>query len=115
MGICPEGWHVPTGDPNGEFRALYNAGVNDIGEWSDGTTVINTNAYYWHGVRGGFCTRLGEITNTHSNAYYLSSSWSANNYVYILAMFFNVSNVTPDNGGVYTKYNGYSVRCVRNY
>jgi uncharacterized protein (TIGR02145 family) len=55
-GICPEGWHIPTGNTDGEWYTLYNAGLGDVyANWgAGGYTEIDGNDKHLHLVLGGF-------------------------------------------------------------
>jgi uncharacterized protein (TIGR02145 family) len=112
-GICPDGWHLPTKD---EFQALYA----QLGNASNSTTAnnfgysykdIDAEATHWHGVLGGTCNSDGSLNGQGSYALYWSSTYYSSNDAYNLN--FNSSYVYP--ASYYSKYNGQSVRCVRNY
>jgi uncharacterized protein (TIGR02145 family) len=108
-GICPEGWHIPTGGDNGEFHALHNALVSANKCSSDGCWNASSQ---WEGVLGGGCNADGLISNQDSNADYWSSTYLDNNFANFLS--FGSGTVLPGtrNG---SKYFGRTVRCVRNY
>jgi uncharacterized protein (TIGR02145 family) len=99
-GICPTGWHVPTGGAGGEFAALA------------AVTSLNNPNRDWGFVPGGYCFYDGNIPEMLLEyAYYWSSTYNDNANAYILRM--NSTNVDPiAHAG---KDSGLSVRCVRNY
>ncbi|MDR3184484.1 MAG: fibrobacter succinogenes major paralogous domain-containing protein [Prevotellaceae bacterium] len=71
QGICPEGWHIPTGDySNGEYQALHTA----IG----GCVTTNDDCWdassAWEGVYGGYYSPNGALYDQGSCAYYGSST-----------------------------------------
>ena len=51
------------------------------------------------------------VNNAGSNGYYWSSTWYNNTNAY--NMNFNSSGVNPQNNN--NKYNGFAVRCVKNW
>ena len=110
QGICPEGWHVPTGNPStGEFT-LLNKAVNNGSSTSD-AGLINTSTF--SAVYGGYSHNTGSLYAQGSGATYWSSSYINTYDAYHL--YFYSTSVSPSfksNGG---KSNGYSLRCIRNY
>ena len=108
QGICPEGWHVPTGNSStGEFTLLNNA-VNGGSTCSDaGLKNIKT----FNAVYGGYSNTSGTLYYQGSHAYYWSSTCHATNYAYHL--YFYGTYVYPSSND--KKNDGYSLRCVRNY
>ena len=106
-GICPEGWHVPTGNGStGEFTLLNNA-VNG-GSGSSPSGLLNTSTF--NAVYGGSSYYDGTLSNQGSYAYYWSSSYYATTNAYTL--YFNSTNVAPSYYNL--KRNGFSIRCIRN-
>jgi uncharacterized protein (TIGR02145 family) len=99
QGICPVGWHVPTGGSAGEFQALYNAGSSS---WNSG----------WEGVLGGYCLGNGSLRDSGSASNYSTSTYSTQYYAYYLYLF--GTTATPSNMNNNKDY-GRSVRCVRNF
>jgi uncharacterized protein (TIGR02145 family) len=109
QGICPAGWHIPTGYSDGEFYDLhynYNRGCA-----TDNDDCWDANSTF-EGVLGGWCNDSGTLGNQGGNANYWSSTYYNNYSAYYLG--FTSGNTYP---GMYShyKYNGFSVRCVRNY
>ncbi len=108
-GICPAGWHLPTGNPTtGEFTLLNKAA-------NGGKT--NTDAGLrssWGGVYGGYSGSTGTLNHQGSSARYWSSSFYSAGAAYHLYFYSTGVNPATLDGYDY-KYNGFSVRCVRNY
>ncbi len=108
-GICPEGWHVPTGNQtSGEFT-LLNKAVNGGSTTSD-AGLKNTSTF--NAVYGGFFGYDG-LTNQGSHAHYWSSSYFGTSYPFSILIFNTL--VVPARNIIYTKEDGLAVRCVRNY
>ncbi|MDR0613594.1 MAG: hypothetical protein LBG45_09010 [Dysgonamonadaceae bacterium] len=107
-GICPVGWHLPTGASAGEFQALHSA----IGGCSTSNGDCWDSSSAWEGVLGGYCTSSGGLYSLGSNANYWSSTYDSSTHAYRL--YFHSSNVDPGTINGY-KFDGRSVRCVRNY
>jgi uncharacterized protein (TIGR02145 family) len=107
QGICPEGWHIPTGASDGEFYTLHNVSDRSCATDNDDCWDASSD---WEGVLGGSCNNSGSLYD-EGNAYYWSSTYNGSNYAY--ALYFNSGTTYP----VYTfaKYTGRSVRCIRNY
>jgi uncharacterized protein (TIGR02145 family) len=107
QGVCPVGWHIPTGTSIGEFQVLHNAGGCSTGNddcWDPGSA--------WTGVLGGRCESDGSLTAQGSNICYWTSSYAHTS---------NALTLTTSGGTLYpgtasrAKSFGYTVRCVRNY
>jgi uncharacterized protein (TIGR02145 family) len=110
QGICPAGWHIPTGNTAGEFYDLhynYNRGcaTNNSDCWNANST--------WEGVLGGWCTNSGSLDEQGSRADYWSSTYCNASNAYLLIFFHNSTN--PATETRHNKRDGRSVRCVRNY
>ncbi len=103
QGICPDGWHLPSGGSKGEFRELSAALCNVASNFYPGTGAFE-------GVLGGLGSG-SSVSGVGSNAYYWSSTWLNNYGAYILS--FNRGSVNPQ---IYSyKNDGFAVRCVKNY
>jgi uncharacterized protein (TIGR02145 family) len=108
QGICPAGWHIPTGASAGEFNALHNAIGGCLTSNDD---CWDTNSA-WEGVLGGNCDQSGSLKYQGSYAFYSSSTNSSNTNSYRL--YFTSGTTAPGTNASY-KYTGFLVRCVRNY
>ncbi len=106
-GICPEGWHLPTGNPtSGEFTLLNNA--TNGGRTNTDAGLRNN----WGEVYGGYSSGAGTLNYQGSYAIYWSSSYFDTNYAHTLTSN-NSSSVNPRQS--FDKFIGLSVRCIRNY
>jgi uncharacterized protein (TIGR02145 family) len=108
QGICPAGWHIPTGGSAGEYQALHNA----IGN----CTTDNDNCWdassAWEGVLGGLCSDQGVLNSQGSYARYWSSTYYSSGSAYLL--YFYSATVAPGTSSGSLHY-GFSVRCVKDY
>jgi uncharacterized protein (TIGR02145 family) len=109
QGICPVGWHIPTGASGGEFYDLhYNYGrgcsTSDDNCWNASSD--------WEGVLGGYCDNSGTLGEQGEYGKYWSSTYGSDYSAYYLTFY---SGLTYPGTDDYNKYYGRSVRCVRNY
>ena len=103
QGICPDGWYLPTGGPNGQFQALHvAAGQPATGFWQPGGA--------WDGVYIGYVTTLGAMGHQGTNGYYLSSTQKDSNSAYGLTYYLDSGLNT---NALLTKAAGYGVRCLK--
>jgi uncharacterized protein (TIGR02145 family) len=108
QGICPVGWHIPTGYADGEFRALHNMSV--------GCNKANADCWdadsSWEGVIGGHCEHNGSLSFQGVYAYY----WSSTPYDSEIAYNLHFSADLIIDGTYFCgRFYGFSVRCVRNF
>jgi uncharacterized protein (TIGR02145 family) len=108
QGICPDGWHIPTGASAGEFLALSTA----LGGCADLTDQCWNADSAWEGVLGGGCSSSGSLNYQGSRAYYWSSTYYSSSNAYTLYFYSSSVNPGTNNGG---KNSGRAVRCLRNY
>jgi uncharacterized protein (TIGR02145 family) len=111
QGICPDGWHVPTGNTGGEFYTLHNAMESYDGFACSGGACW-TGSSQWEGVLSGYCDINGKLKDQDYYGRYWSSTYANNNDAY--SVRFNNDVVIRGTNANY-KYYGFSVRCVRNY
>jgi uncharacterized protein (TIGR02145 family) len=104
QGICPAGWHVPTGGSDGEFMALHTAG---------GCSTSNADCWKADSVFEGVAAGIFKNNQImYSDAgFYLTSTYVSMRCMYEL----NFSSTTAPANPVADKYNGYTLRCVMNY
>ena len=102
--ICPKGWHLPTGNTNGEFYNLNTAINSGSTSSPSGLMASPANFLYSGSVNGSSVSYQG------SNGRYWSSTAYSSNYAYYLG--FVSSYVIPGTDSS-NKYYGFSVRCVR--
>jgi uncharacterized protein (TIGR02145 family) len=111
QGICPKGWHVPTGNTTGEFYALHNVSGRGCSTGSDKCWNASSD---WEGVLGGYCGSGGGLTSQGSSAHYWTSTHADKNFAYRLN-FSNTGVYPGTNNSSNYKNLGFTVRCVRNY
>jgi uncharacterized protein (TIGR02145 family) len=109
-GICPEGWHIPTGNIAGEFKALHDAPGRNCATNNDDCWDANSA---WEGVYGGACYDDGGLTGQGQRADYLSSTFGNSGAVYLL--LFTSSSMDLATSLNHSKASGRSVRCIKNY
>jgi uncharacterized protein (TIGR02145 family) len=111
QGICPSGWHIPTGGAAGEFNVLYGT-LNTCSNW--GCWAGDKGGTVFAGVLGGGCTDTGLLHAQGTYGFYASSTSGSTAGACIL--YYSVGTNYPgtfyDNN---TKSFGHLVRCVRNY
>ena len=101
--ICPAGWHLPKGGPDGEFQALYDAGYNTpalMMKDAGGPHFVLSGAR-----EGGSTTATGEI-----GRYWSSTPTSNMRQAY--RFYVSESEVQPARPNIYGKHRGLSVRCI---
>jgi uncharacterized protein (TIGR02145 family) len=108
QGICPAGWHIPTGATDGEFNALHNA----AGGCSTNNDDCWDSAAAWEGVYGGYTSNSGSLNLQGIDAY----CWSSTYYdsIHANTLYFGSGGASPGTNRNY-KYTGRTVRCLRNY
>ena len=104
QGICPDGWHLPSGGSTGEYLQLYASFCNTANKIYPGKEAFE-------GILGGLADGSG-VSYAGSRGFYWSSTWHSNARPYYL--FFNSSSAIYPYTDSY-KYNGFAVRCVKNY
>jgi uncharacterized protein (TIGR02145 family) len=108
QGICPVGWHIPTGSVAGEFQALHDA----IGGCSLSNDDCWNAASAWEGVKGGRCDNSG-FNMQGGIGYYWSSTYYTTDNAYSMAFYSDAMYPGTLNNDY--KDFGLSVRCIRNY
>jgi uncharacterized protein (TIGR02145 family) len=108
QGICPDGWHVPTGSSGGDFGVAYTAfkAVNNC----NNDNCWNASSA-WEGVISGICNSSGTIGETSINQ--TKSATLTGNFVYEL--YWGVGSLNIDDTGNNYRNCGSIVRCIRNY
>ena len=106
QGLCPTGWHLPTGGSGSEYSALTSRyGTNS-------TAVSNfwTASSKWNGqFSGNAYSSSGALSNQGTNGNYWSSTAYSTTDGYRLG--FTTSTVIPAYYG--SKHHGFAVRCIR--
>jgi uncharacterized protein (TIGR02145 family) len=109
-GICPEGWHIPTGGSAGEFLKLHDA--------REDCSLSHDNCWdassQWEGVLGGACYPDGSMIFQNAKGHMYSSTYANSTGAYIL--YFQSNYTAPGTYADYnTKYLGMTIRCLMNY
>jgi uncharacterized protein (TIGR02145 family) len=110
QGICPAGWHIPTGNTDGEFYDLHTN--RDC--VTDRDKCWNASSD-WEGMYGGQCDNGGALLNQGYTGVYHSSTNYSSSHAYHLLFLSTIVYPGTDRSGNYHKYYGFAVRCVRNY
>ena len=108
-GICPEGWHIPTDE---EWNTLYSAiGSSRYAMQAKGYAnwPSATDAYGFSALPAGYYYN-GSVSNVGSGASFWSATEYGSNYAFNWGL--NASNAGLS---IYdlSKYNGNSVRCLK--
>lgn len=104
QGICPEGWHIPTGD---EWEAMGNAAdyksqqMMGFAEWTKATDVSGFSALPVGYINGGF----GDVGS-------FAHFWGASEYNSVYANTWNV-NASSAYLSIGPKNDGVAVRCFQ--
>ena len=102
--ICPAGWRLPKGGPNGEFQALYDAGYNT-------PALMMKDAGGPHFVLSG-AREAGNTQASGEIGRYWSSTPVANDQKRAYRFYVSNSKVEPSEPNIYGKHRGLSVRCI---
>ena len=113
-GVCPEEWHLPT---KAEFETLFAAvgGRLTAGKMLKSTSGWNRSdngmdAYAFLALPAGFRNNLGHFVNKGYYADFWSSTEDNSSYAYYMDLHYDGGNADLGN---YYKYNGFSVRCLK--
>ncbi len=118
--ICPYGWHLPTGGDYGDFAALSNAlggyQINDVAQFMNAYTSPNgaTMGNIFNSFPNNFMNAGRHYSsNTYINVgrYWTSTAINRNS---VRGLYINSDYVDPGVNYADYKYNGYSVRCLKN-
>ena len=108
QGLCPTGWHLPTGtnDTSGEYQML----ANRYGTGSSAVTNFWTNSIKWAGSFSGIAnSSSGALDYQGSSGNYWSSSVKSSSSAYFLGFYSGY--VDPSTYS--DKHNGRVVRCIK--
>ncbi len=112
QGLCPQGWHLPTGGPTGEQVALDQA----IGGTGANHQTSGNAFTFWRpggnflGTYAGYCDASGGLRDQGTNGNYWSSFQSSTTLAYFVGIY--TGSVYPQNA--HDKFCGFSIRCVKN-
>jgi uncharacterized protein (TIGR02145 family) len=110
-GICPSGWHLPTGKTNGEFYTLHTALVS-YAKCSNQNCWLSPAMPEFIGSGIVYSTNAPICNQYNGYAYYTSTSANAN-YAYLAHWCSKFA--AGDTYYEEDKSWGSSVRCVKNY
>ena len=113
-GVCPKGWHLPD---TTEWNTLFTAvgGKSTAGKMLKSTSGWynvgdGTDAYSFSALPAGDWYGNGLFSYEGSDAYFWSSTESDGNYAYYIYLGNYYDDASLCN---YSKYYGFSVRCVK--
>ncbi|MBQ6436219.1 hypothetical protein IJJ27_01500 [bacterium] len=105
QGICPTGWHLPTGNTSGEFGNLYYTAYNE-----DGLAFLDATKGNF-ALSGGVYGGNGSLYSQGLDGSYWSSSAYDISGAYGLYVDYDRGGASP--GGDWNKRGGLAVRCVQ--
>jgi uncharacterized protein (TIGR02145 family) len=108
-GICPMGWHIPTGGNNSEINTLLVTVAESCNATSE---LCTTRAALWEPHPGGYVTSDGNLNEGESYVDMWSSSFDLNAFAWALRFRWSDDTIIRANS---VKNNGLYVRCVMNY
>jgi uncharacterized protein (TIGR02145 family) len=111
QGICPAGWHVPTGNTNGDYGRLVDAYKTctppSSSCWLQGSD--------WNSGYIGACTPSGVIQwETQPAMMFISSTKVNEKQIYVMRIIGNMVQSDWTWGDMLKSY-GFAMRCVMNY
>ena len=120
QGICPSGWHLPSED---EWSALLTAvgGRSNAGkvlksqyEWNEEGN--GTDEFGFTALPAGYRDDTGKFIKEGGDAYFWGATIAPDNFAFEYANSLNLMNYSNGYTLYYynEKYNGLSVRCVKN-
>jgi uncharacterized protein (TIGR02145 family) len=112
QGICPEGWHVPTADANGDYQRLLNA----YPTCTKATSSCWMEGSDWEAGYNGSVSPTGTVIDeTYPGQHYITSSQSTSTQVCYFRAVPTSAEVFCMPAYAYSKANGLALRCVMNY
>lgn len=109
QGICPDGWHVPSG---ADLETIYYLGdtLSRAGGWADKS---------FPNITGLTLLLAGEMSvdayGRHNYYDGLTAFWAHTDYTDSTADIFMSNSKMKYGAGVYDKRAGFSIRCLENY
>ena len=108
--ICPAGWHLPSGDTNGEFAAL-DVAMGGTGEFQFDETGVASNR--WRTYPANYIYSGDAYGSSLYDRGFYGTVWSSTADSSSLAYELYFGSVNVDPGMVIgVKYIGFSVRCA---
>jgi uncharacterized protein (TIGR02145 family) len=108
-GICPTGWHVPTGKAEGEYYAL-NTAMSSY--WKCSGAACWSATSQWTAAGAGWCGSDGNVVWTSYNDYWSSTYNTLNES---MGVTHSACCAHLPGTGSWGKSTGLTVRCVKNY
>ncbi|MDR3184411.1 MAG: hypothetical protein LBT49_03295 [Prevotellaceae bacterium] len=107
-GLCPVGWHLPTGASSGEYQNLNNA----LGSCPNTNDECWNASSPWEGAYSGYCNMNAKLQSVGQSGWYHTSTY--NDASFALGHYYNSTSYEPGSRTSYIGY-GLTVRCVMNY
>ena len=114
-GVCPDGWHLPSGREWGDLfdavggQSAAGLALKTSSGWLDDGD--GTDAYGFSAVPAGGREYDGSQTVPGKSAFFWSSTQGNASFAYAVKLSYDDAAANQDR---YVKYNGFSVRCVKN-
>ena len=125
LGICPDGWHIPTQDEwktlainvdeslGGVWNETNVAGkyLKDTTDWTNYSGIVNENTFGFSALPAGLANSSGDYSFLHNYAVFWSATQSDDDTKAIAMQLYYTTDrvmITSSN-----KNQKYSVRCVR--
>lgn len=112
QGLCPEGWHVPTGNNTGELFALNTA--ENGGSTTNSAGMLAPAPF--SAVYSGYCKTGGSLLGQGGNVSYWSSTCNPNvatrtAFVFLMTPLYCFAGYNAESD----RNQGRTLRCLRNY
>ena len=116
QGVCPEGWHLPD---TTEWKTLFTAvggsstagtALKSTSGWNEYEGITNEDSFGFSALPAGFRANGGNYIDEGILAYFWSSTENNSGGAYGMGLSCVNDLAYLDN---YGKYNGFSVRCVK--
>ena len=114
-GVCPDGWHLPSGREWGDLfdavggQSAAGLALKTSSGWLDDGD--GTDAYGFSAVPAGGREYDGSQTVPGKSAFFWSTTQGNASFAYAVKLSYDDAAANQDR---YVKYNGFSVRCVKN-
>ena len=115
-GVCPKGWHLPS---QSEWEALFTA-VGDSSTagsklksatgWKAYSGITNEDPFGFSALPAGYRYSDGSYSREGSHADFWSSAERSSDFACSMSLYYHRGSAYLFN---YGKYNGYSVRCLK--
>ena len=110
QGICPKGWHIPTGD---EFETLA------VSIKEDGNSLIQIGQNHYASNKSGFsallagCRDAGQYGGLDRNSVFWSSSEFIDSHAFYMQTSGTEDAIFIMRGETSNKNGGFSIRCIK--